>query len=241
MAIVHSTEDQAAGTGDFKRELLDEGVYDMKLVKIIGIMRDGTSEYPDPKPSLLCIWAWCEPTGALYENEEGKNYEVIEFLGMPTGMPNRLKYHEKTGYYKRLSEIAGVPIANQEDVKKIGHDFGDFISTWEDVLEVISHPDAEKPDKKGKVYVEQLHVSGVEQLGRVCRVVVKKVSGKKDPTKFYNNISAVMQLETAGPKRPPTAKKAAAPTQDTAPTTSAPRPAARPPVEIDMQEAELPY
>lgn len=244
MAKLNGT--QNTGTS-FERTVLDEGIYDMKLVKVMGYMRDGTPQFPEPKPAMMMIWSWCDEHGNLYQTDDKQTYDLVDVLGMPTNFA----YNEKSGYWKRLSEIAGFAI-NNDTIALTGHDFGDFILSFEDIIEVISHPDAEKPDKKGKVTAVSVEVNGVEQLGRVCKVVVKKQPGKKDPKKFFNSIGSVMQAEASQPKRPPT-RPTAAPVAQAAPAQSAPparpaRPAPapagqKPPTEAlyDANGEELPY
>lgn len=222
--------------GNFERHVFDEGIYDMKLVKVMGYLRDGTAEFPEPKPAMMMIWSWCDEKGELYQNDDNQTYDLIDVLGMPKAF----SYNDKSAYWKRLSEISGFAIT-KDTVELTAHDFGDFITSWEDVLEVIENPDSEKPDKKGKVNAVSVEVNAVEQLGRVCKVVVKKTPGKKDPSKFFNNIGSVMQAEASQPKRPPARTAAAQPAapQQSAPPARPARPA--PPAPTAAEKADLPF
>lgn len=223
----------------FERHIFDEGIYDMKLVKVMGYMRDGTADFPEAKPAVMMIWSWVDENGEVYKSEDGQTYDLVDVLGMPKAF----SYNDKSAYWKRLSEISGFAIT-KDTVGLTAHDFGDFVASWEDILDVIEHPDAEKPDKKGKVHAVSVEVNGVEQLGRVCKVVVKKTPGKKDPSKFFNNIGSVMQAQASQPKRPPTRAAAPAAPQQAAPAQrAAPTPAPRPaPVPTAPQgDADLPF
>ena len=224
------------GNGGFTRELLEDGVYDMKLVRISAYLKDGTQEYPEPQAKLRFTWAWVDDQGNLYENDEGRNYTVSDDVNMPTAFPLGMKYHEKTTLYKRLSDICGQPITDQAAVKQIGVDLGDFIQNFDEIMEVISNPMEGKPDRKGFVPVQGIAVFGVEQIGRVCKIVVKKTPGKKDATKFYNNVASIMQAQASQPKRPPA--RAAAPQQSAPPARPA-RPA--PPAPTAEEKADLPF
>lgn len=223
----------------YDKHIFDEGIYDMKLLKVMGYLREGTAEFPEPKPAMMMIWSWCDDQGNLYQNDEGQTYDLVDVLGMPANFA----YNDKSGYWKRLSEISGFTIT-KATVGETAHDFGDFILSFADVLEVIGSPDAEKPDKKGKVTAVSVEVNGVEQLGRVCKLVVKKQPGKKDPAKFFNNIGSVMQAQASQPKRPPT-RPAAAPAGQTQsgpparPTQPAPAAVGGAPSNADGQA--LPY
>ncbi|MHA0041537.1 hypothetical protein [Deinococcus sp. PEB2-63] len=224
------------GGSQFERHIFDEGLYDMKLVKVMGYMRDATTEVPDPKPALMMIWSWCDDNGVLYQKEDGQTYDLVDYLGMP----HNFSYNDKSAYWKRLSEISGFAIT-KDTVELTAHDFGEFITCWDDVMDVISNPDPDKPEKKGKVTAESLEVNAVEQLGRVCKVAIKKVPGKKDPSKFFNNIGSVMQAQAAAPKRPPA--RAAQPTAAPQQQAPASRPPARPatPAPAPAGTEDLPY
>jgi hypothetical protein len=229
----------------FDRFIFDEGFYDMKLVKVMGLMGKPNQFHPEGQPKLMMVWRWVDENGTEYQNESDQPYELVELMGMP----KNFAYNEKTAYWKRLSEIAGFAI-NNETIGATAHDFGDFILSFADILEVIENADADKPDKKGNVTAVSVMVNGVEQLGKICKLVVKKTPSDKDPKVFYNNIGSVVQAQASQPKRPPAPKAApaqpkAAPAAQAAPAQqarSAPRPTA-PAVEpqFDEEGNELPY
>lgn len=244
MAYVYSKEDSAAGTGTgFTRELLESGVYDMKLVRITAYLKDPTPQYPEPAPKLRFVWAWVDENGSEYENDEGRQYTVNDDVNMPKNFPDGMKYHEKTTFYKRLSEICGQPILDQIAVKKIGVDLGDFLQSHAEIMEVISNPMEGKPDRKGFVAIQGVAFDGVEQIGRICKIVVKKDPNKNDPTKFYNNVASIMQAQAAQPKRPPTKAAAPAPAAAQAPQAAS-KPPARPAVPTpapDPAAGDMPF
>ena len=221
--------------GNFERHVFDEGIYDMKLVRVMGYMREGTAEFPEPKPALMMIWNWCDENGNVYQSDDNQTYDLVDVLGMP----KEFSFNQKSGYWKRLSEISGFTIT-KDTVGLTAHDFGDFITSWEDILDVIGNPDADKPEKKGKVTATSVEVNGVEQLGRVCKIVVKKVPSARDPKKFFNNVGSVMQAEASQPKRPPA--RAAQPTtapQQQAPASRPARPATPAPAPAGTED--LPF
>lgn len=190
----------------FERIILDEGMYDMRLVKVMAMQGKPSQFAPEGAAKIMMIWEWVDEDGSHFKTDDDQPYALVDMLGLP----KNLRYNEKSNYWKRLSGIAGQTI-NNDNIDMVEHDFGPFVGSYDDIVELITSPDIEKPDKLGKAPVTSIMVGGAEQIGKICRLVVKKTQSDTDKAKFYNNIESVLQLQAAGPKKPPAGKKTAAP------------------------------
>lgn len=183
---------QAQSSSNFERTIFDEGTYQMKLVKILVMMGKPSQYAPEGAPKIMFVWEY---------EVEGEKYELTDFLTFP----KNFAYNDKSNFWKRLGEIAGVKI-NSENADTVDIDLGEFVQTYPEMVEYINT----KNDKGGleKLEVKGLTVGDQQMLGKVCQLVVKQ--WRRDNGEVGGNeIAAVMQIGGgAGPRKP---GKAAAP------------------------------
>ena len=205
-----------AGGGDYERTLFPEGVYPMTLVKGL-VMWGKPSQYaPEGSPKIAMIWE--------YDDGEGNKFELMDYLSFP----KNFGYNEKSKFWKRIGEIAGTAI-NSETVESVDMDLGEFIQSYDELIEHIrSTNDQGRPEK---AEVKSLLVGEQQLMGKQCQLVVKVwQSGDKEG----NEVSSVIQLGAAQkPLKPQKAAPAAQ--QKTAPAAARPAPAPVP------AGAELPF
>jgi len=215
---------QSKDSSNFERTLFPEGTYDMTLEKALVMMGKPTQYAPEGAPKIMFVWKWAD--------ESGEEFELTDYLGFPKNM----KYNEKSTFWKRAGEIAGLTL-NSDNAGLLDIDLGEFITSYAELLEHITSPN----DKGGteKADVTSLTVGEQQLLGKKCRLVVGIWNnGEKEG----NEIAKVMQIGAGagGPKRP----SKAAPAQATAPSQKlidAPKPAPRPSSTEPMHTADLPF
>lgn len=213
---------QSKESSNFERTLFPEGTYDMVLDKALVMMGKPTKFQPEGAPKIMFIWKWTD--------DEGSEFELVDYLGFPKNM----KWNEKSAFWKRAGEIAGLAL-NNDNAGLLDLDLGEFIQSYAELVEHIeSVNDQGKPEK---AEVKSLTVDGQELLGKKCRLVVGVWNnGEKEG----NEIAKIMQIAAAGGPRKPTKAaptQAAAPAQKTAPT----RPTSAPATEAPISTADLPY
>ncbi|EYB67046.1 hypothetical protein DEIPH_ctg052orf0044 [Deinococcus phoenicis] len=201
---------QSKESSNFERTLFPEGTYDMVLDKALVLMGKPTKFQAEGAPKIMFIWKWTD--------DEGQDFELVDYLGFPKNM----KWNEKSAFWKRAGEIAGLAL-NNENAGLLDLDLGEFIQSYAELVEHIQGMnDQGKPEK---AEVKSLTVDGQELLGKKCRLVVGIWNnGEKEG----NEIAKVMQIAAAGgPKKPMKAAPApaAAPQQKMAPARPAPVPA----------------
>lgn len=217
----------------FERTLFPEGTYAMTLKKGMVMMGKPTQYQPEGAPKIMFVWE--------YDDGEGNKFELVDFLGFP----KNIAYNEKSKFWKRVGEIAGIALTN-ENADLLDLNLGEFIQTYDELLEHISAVDSQ--GKSEKAEVKALIVGEQELLGKKCQLVVGVWRSDKGEG---NEVVKVMQLGggAAGPKRPSKAPATAqaAPAQSAPPARPArpaPAPAAqKPPTEAlyDNDGNELPY
>lgn len=210
---------------NFERTLFPEATYDMTLVKIMCIWGKPSQYAPEGAPKVMFIWKWVD--------EEGEEFELTDYMNFP----KNINYNEKSGFWKRVGEIAGVTFS-KENAGLLDIDFGDFIDTYADLVEHLQGKNEKGNNETAEA--RSLTVNDQQLIGVHRRLVVDiwQNDGKEG-----NNVVKVMQISSgaAGPKKP----SRAAPSQTTAPTSQklmdAPAPAPRPSSTEPMHASELPF
>lgn len=208
----------AQQTSNFERTLFDPGTYPMTLKKIMCLWGKPTKFQPDGAPKIMFIWEY---------EAEGQTFELTDFLGFP----KNFAYNDKSNFWKRVGEIAGVKLSS-ENADTVDLDLGEFIQSYDELVDHLQSKDERGNNEKAEV--KGLIVGDQQLIGKQCQLVVKvwDADGKQG-----NEIAAVMQVGGgAGPRKP----QKAAPTQAAASQqkpAAAPRAAAPAPVPA----AELPY
>lgn len=203
---------QAKESSNFERTIFPEGTYDMVLDKALVMMGKPTKFQPEGAPKIMFVWKWTD--------DEGQEFELVDYLGFPKNM----KWNEKSAFWKRVGEIAGLAL-NNENAGLLDLDLGEFIQSYDELVEHIQSVNDQ--GKSEKAEVKSLTVDGQELLGKKCRLVVGIWNnGEKEG----NEIAKVMQIAAAGgPKRPVKAAPAQAPAPQAqnkaAPARPAPAPA----------------
>ena len=199
---------QSKTSSTFERTVFDPGMYTMRLTKALVMMGKPTKFQPEGAPKILMVWEM---------EHEGEKFELADYLGFP----KNFAYNEKSNFWKRIAEIAGVTI-NNENAGDVDLDLGEFIQSYDELLEHIqSVGDQGRPEK---AEVKSITVNGQELLGKQCQLVVKVWTGESGNQ--GNEIASVMQLGGGGgPKRPSAAKAAAPAPQQAKPATPRPAPA----------------
>jgi hypothetical protein len=213
---------QSKESSNFERTIFPEGTYDMTLEKALVMMGKPTQYAPEGAPKIMFVWKWTD--------EDGGEFELTDYLGFPKNM----KYNEKSVFWKRAGEIAGLTL-NNENAGLLDMDLGEFITSYDELLEHIkSNNDQGRPEK---AELTSLTVDGQELLGKKCRLVVGIWNnGEKEG----NEIAKVMQIGAAQrPMKPQPVTKSTAPAAQ-----AAARPAARPAAPAQQAAPgadELPY
>lgn len=191
----------AQQSSNFERTIFPEGMYPMTLKKSF-VMWGKPSQYaPEGAPKIAMIWE--------YTDEEGATFELMDFHTFPKDFA----YNDKSNFWKRLAEIAGVTIT-KDNVQSLDVDinFGEFIQSYDELIEHIkSSNDQGRPEK---AEVLALTVSGKDMIGKQCQLVVKVwQNGDKEG----NTIASVIQMGAAQkPLKPQkAAPKQQAPTKQT--------------------------
>lgn len=216
---------QAQSSSNFERIVFDDGTYPMTLVKALIMMGKATQFQPEGAPKILMIWEY---------EAEGQKFELGDYLGFP----KNFAYNDKSKFWKRLGEIAGVKLSS-DNADTVDIDLGEFVQSYEELLDYINT----KNDKGGmeKLEVKGLTVGDQQLIGKQCQLVVKTWTGDNGNT--GNEIAAVMQVGGgAGPRKPQAQAKAAAPNAQQAPKAAA-QPPARPaqPQQDAPTEADMPF
>lgn len=184
---------KAQPSSNFERTIFDPGTYSMTLKKIMCLWGKPTKFQPDGAPKIMFIWEY---------EADGQAYELSDFLGFPKGFA----YNDKSNFWKRVGEIAGVKLSS-ENADTVDIDLGEFIQSYDELVEHLQGKDERGNNEKAEV--QGLTVGGQQLLGKTCQLVVKvwESDGKQG-----NEIAAVMQMGGgAGPKRPSAVKAAPAP------------------------------
>ena len=90
-----------ANASNFERTLFPEGTYDMTLEKIICLWGKPKPKEPNGAAKIMFIWKWTD--------EEGEEFEQPDYMNFPKNM----KYNEKSNFWKRAGEIAGVSFSGE--------------------------------------------------------------------------------------------------------------------------------
>lgn len=200
----------ASSAGNYERTLFPEGVYPMTLKKAFVMWGKPNQYAPDGAPKIAMIWE--------YDDGEGGTFELMDFLTFP----KNFGYNDKSNFWKRVSEIAGVVI-NKDNVEMVDMNLGEFIQSYDELIEHIrSTNDQGKPERAD---VQGLTVGDQELIGKTCQLVVKVWNNNGQEG---NNIASVMQVGASQrPVKPqrtatPAAKPAAAPATRPAPQQKVP-------------------
>lgn len=214
---------QSKESSNFERTIFPEGTYDMVLDKALVMMGKPTKFQPEGAPKIMFVWKWTD--------DEGGEFELVDYLGFPKNM----KWNEKSAFWKRAGEIAGLTF-NNENAGLLDLDLGEFIQSYDELVEHIQSVNDQ--GKSEKAEVKSLTVDGQELLGKKCRLVVGIWNnGEKEG----NEIAKVMQIAAAGgPRRPTKAApaQAAAPAQKLMDAPKAPQPRAN---TTEPAHADLPF
>ena len=174
----------AQAQSNFERTLFDPGTYPMTPKKIMCLWGKPTQFQPDGAPKIMFIWEY---------EAEGQKYELTDFLGFP----KNFAYNDKSNFWKRVGEIAGVKISS-ENAETVDLDLGDFIQSYDELVELLQTKDSKGGNEKAEV--RGLTVGDQLLLGKQCQLVVKvwDANGKQG-----NEIAAVLQVGGgAGPLKP---------------------------------------
>lgn len=201
------------------RPLWPEGVYPCKLVKAFVMRGKPTQFNKDGNIKMGFIWT--------FKDDEGNEFELADFVNVP----KNFKYNEKSNYWKRLGEMAGITITN-DNVDAVVLDLG-FIESYDELVEACDSKNdqgnLEKPS------VKSLSVNGQELIGCARQLVVK--IWRNDEGKEGNEITSMLAIDgpKAGPKKA-APKGQAAPAQE--PVLSAPPAPRRQPTSTEpLQQA----
>lgn len=182
---------------NFERVVLDEGVYDAKLIKAIVLKGKPTQYQPEGAPKIMLVWEVGEGDDAV---------EVVDYLGFP----KNLAYNEKSKFWKKLGEIVGEKISS-ENAARWGISFGEldnFIQSYEDLVEHINTPTDNGKTEKAEVV--RMTWGPNDVLG-VRRQLVLKI-WESDNGNTGNDITAIMGAKKgAKPKPKPAAAEHALP------------------------------
>lgn len=221
---------QAKQDNGFERTLFPEGTYPMTLKKAMVMMGKPTKFQPEGAPKIMFVWE--------YEDGEGNKFELVDFLGFP----KNLAYNEKSKFWKRVGEIAGVALTN-DNADLLDLDLGEFIQSYDELLEHIqSVGEGGRPEKAD---VKGIAIGDQALLGKKCNLVVGVWTGDNGQG---NEVVKVMQIggPAAGPSKAK-APAAAAPKQTSAPQKQAApaRPATPAPREAapaqEAAEPDMPF
>ncbi|WP_407540490.1 hypothetical protein Q0M94_03565 [Deinococcus radiomollis] len=232
-----------ANSSNFERTIFEPGQYTMTLTKALCMWGKPTQFQPEGAAKIMFVWK--------YEVDD-QEYELVDYLGFPKNM----KYNDKSNFWKRVGEIAGITIAS-ENADLVDVDFGDFIQSYAELCDHLQSTNAQGNTEKAEV--KSVTVGDQELLGKRCQLVVKV--WEKDG-KSGNEIAAVLQLGGGtGPRKPQKAAPAAAATRPapqaalvsagapaprantTEPAHAGPRPASRAaaPQALNQAETDLPF
>ncbi|MDV6376464.1 hypothetical protein [Deinococcus arenicola] len=209
---------QANAGGDYERTLFPEGLYTMTLTKAM-VMWGKPSQYaPEGSPKIAMIWE--------YDDGEGNKFELMDYLSFP----KNFGYNEKSKFWKRVGEIAGAPI-NKDNVGAVGLDLGEFIQSYDELIEHIRSTNDQGRAEKADVL--KLTVAGQELMGKACQLVVKVWS---NDGKEGNEVASVMQV---GEARKPMKPAAKAPAQQNSKPPARPVQPAQAPAPVGA--ADMPF
>jgi len=213
---------QKAG-GDFKRTIFPEGIYPMTLIKAM-VMWGKPSQYaPEGAAKIGMVWEFLD--------EDGNKFEIMDYLSFPKDFG----YNEKSKFWKKVGEIAGMPI-DKENVEDVDIDLGEFIQSYEELIEHIRSQDSQGRNEKAEV--KSLKVGDQELMNKQCQLVVKIW---RDGDKEGNDIASILQIGAAQKLLKP--QKASAPAtkpaaQQKALVSASPRPQSN---TTEPAHADLPY
>lgn len=210
---------QAQSSSNFERTLFDPGTYTMTLTKALVLWGKATQYQPDGAPKILMVWE--------YESE-GEKFELPDYLGFP----KNFAYNDKSNFWKRVSEIAGVTI-NSDNAADVDLNLGEFIESYDELVDYLQTKDDR--GNTAKAEVKGLSVGDQQLIGKACQLVVKvwEKDGKQG-----NDIAAVLPVGGgAGPRKP-----SKAPATQQAPQQQA-KPPARPsaPAPAPAEGVDLPF
>lgn len=186
-----------------EKTIFNPGTYDMTLKKIMCLWGKPSKFQPDGAAKIMFIWEY---------EVEGEKFELADYLGFP----KNFAYNDKSNFWKRLGEIAGVRFSS-ENAETVDLDLGDFIQSYDELVDHLQTKDDQ--GKNEKADVRSLKVGDQSLIGKKCQLTVKvwEADGKQG-----NEIAAVLPIGGgAGPRKP--GKAAPAP-------QAAPQQQARPPV-----------
>ena len=186
---------------NFERTLFDPGSYTMTLTKGLVMWGKPTKFQPEGAPKIMFVWEY---------EADGQTYEMVDYLGFP----KNFAYNEKSNFWKRVAEIAGIKI-NSENAETVDLDLGEFIQTYDELVDHLQSKDERGNGEKAEV--KGLSVGDQQLMGKKCELVVKVWTG--DNGNQGNEIAAVMQIGGgAGPRKPQkTSAAPAAPQQQSRP------------------------
>ena len=207
-----------ANSSNFERTIFDPGTYTMTLTKALCMWGKPSQFQPDGAPKIMFIWTY---------EDDGQEFELADYLGFP----KNFAYNDKSNFWKRVAEIAGITI-NSENAELVDLNLGEFIQSYAELVDhlqsVNSQGNSEKAEVKG------LAVGDQQLIGKQCQLVVK--IWEKDG-KNGNEIAAVLQVGGGTGPRKPTKAGAPKPTQPEL-VAAAPRPQ---PSTTEPAHANLPY
>lgn len=207
---------KAQQTSNFERTIFEEGTYEMTLDKAFVMWGKPTQHHPEGQAKIGMIWKF---------EADGETYELGDFQSFP----KNFAYNDKSKFWKRLAEIAGVKITS-DNAEIVDIDLGEFIQSYEELIEHIQTKNDQGRNERADVV--GLTVGDQQMLGRRCQLVVKKWQNGDNEG---NEIAAVLQIGGgAGPRVPQ--KKAAQPAA-AAPAPQATKPPARPATPAPRQPA----
>lgn len=205
---------------NFERTVFDPGTYTMTLTKALCLWGKPTKFQPDGAPKIMFVWTY---------EADGQEFELTDFLGFP----KNFAYNDKSNFWKRVGEIAGVKLTS-DNAESVDIDLGDFIQSYDELVDHLQSKDDQGRNEKADV--KALTVDGQSLLGKACQLVVKvwEADGKQG-----NEIAAVLQVGGgAGPRKP---QRAAPTAQPAAPQSKTPPARPAPPAPTAAEKADLPF
>ena len=212
-----------ANSSNFERTIFDPGTYNMTLTKALCMWGKPTQFQPDGAPKIMFVWEY---------EVDGQTFELPDYLGFP----KNFAYNDKSNFWKRVAEIAGITI-NSENAELVDLDLGDFIQSYAELVEHLQSTNAQGNTEKAEV--KSLTVGEQQLIGKQCQLVVK--IWEKDG-KSGNEIAAVLQIGGGtGPRKPQKAAPAPAAKAAPQPALVSASPGAPRPNTTEPEHANLPY
>lgn len=142
---------KAKKSKSFDREVIKAGTYrGFKLDRITCMMGKPTKWAPDGAPKLMFVYS--------RPRKDKDPFEVAHFLSLP----KEFQYHKKGKIWGHLGELVGETISDK-NAEEVEFDAGDFISSYDELMEAIN-----TADDKGNLEKVDMGVSykGVALVGR---------------------------------------------------------------------------